>query len=85
MAAALDAVVRSRSARGQPPHKRLDGRRARASSAVRRGDWSLVVAIRGANHEYAVQGALNLINDLFLALHDGWPEYLIERFGLSTE
>ncbi len=58
---------------------------ASVSCAVRRGDWSLVVRIRGENHEYAVRKVLNLINELFISLHDEYPDYLIERFGLSTE
>ncbi len=85
MVAGLRAQVASRSTRDQPSHKRLDARRARVSCAVRGGDWSLVAQIRGANHEYAVRKALNLINELFISLHDRYPEYLTERFGLSTE
>ena len=83
--AGLDALVAARTARALPVHKRLDARRARVSARVQRGDWFLVVAIRGANHAYAVQRALNLINELFLFLHESHPEYLIERFGLSAE
>jgi hypothetical protein len=83
--AGLNAIVGSRTSRTLPAHKRLDGRRARVSSTMRRGDWSIVMTIRGANHEYAVRHALNLINELFLFLHESYPEYLIERFGLSPE
>lgn len=85
MADALDAIVAERTARWQPAHKRLDGRRARASSIVRGGSWTLEIAVRGANHQYAVQHALNLINELFLFLQESYPEYLIERFGMSAE
>jgi len=85
MAAGLDALVRARTGRGQPAHKRVDGRRARLSGATKKGDWSLAVHVRGANHEYAVQRALNVINELFLLLHESYPDYLVERFGLSPE
>jgi hypothetical protein len=85
MVAGLNALVASRTTRALPAHKRLDARRARVSATVHRGDWSLTVTIRGANHAYAVQRALNLINELFLFLHESHPEYLIERFGLSQE
>ena len=85
MAAELKDLVTQRSTRDQPAHKRLDGRRARMTCALRKGTWSLTVTIRGANHDYAVRGALNLINELFLALHTGYPEYLVEHFGLSAE
>ncbi len=85
MAAELKVLVVSRTLKDQPAHKRLDARRARLTCAVRKGDWSLGLEIRGANHEYAVRHALNLINELFLALHASYPEYLVEQFGLSTE
>lgn len=81
----LSAIVASRNSPRQPAHKRLDGRRARVTAQTRGGDWSLVVTMRGGNHEYAVRHALNLINELFLFLHEAHPEYLIERFGLSPE
>lgn len=81
----LRSLVASRTARDQPSHKRVDGRRARITSAVRNGDFSLTVEIRGRHHAYAVQKALNLVNELFLDLQERHPEYLIERFGLSTE
>ena len=85
LATALDAIVCERTARWQPAHKRLDGRRVRVASAIRGGRWTLTVTIRGANHRYAVHHALNLINELFLFLQESRPEYLIEHFGLSPE
>lgn len=85
MARELKTLVAGRTRNDQPAHKRIDARRARITSAVRLGDWSLAVEIRGANHEYAVRHALNLINELFLALHESYPEYLVAHFGMSTE
>ncbi len=84
-AAQLKSMVASRTHRDLPDHKRLDARRARFASALRKRDFSLSVEIRGMNHDYAVGKALNLINELFLALQERHPEYLIERFGFSTE
>lgn len=84
-AAELRSIVASRTARDQPAHKRLDSRRARITGTVRNGDFRLDVDIRGHNHDYAVTRALNLINELFVALHERHPEYLGERFGISTE
>lgn len=85
MAADLRTLVAGVASRERPAHKRLDRRRATASSSLRGGDWSLRVAIRGANHEYATRAALNLVNELFLLLHERYPDYLIEQFGLSAE
>jgi hypothetical protein len=85
LAADLGALVAARTARGQLAHKRVDRRRARVSCVVRHGHWSLTMHIRGANDEYAASRALNLINDLVLRLQEAYPEYLIERFGMSAE
>jgi hypothetical protein len=85
MARELASIVATRSRRDQPAHKRLDARRVRLVTTIRKGDWSLALEVRGANHEYAVRHALNLINELFLALHASYPEYLVEHFGMSTE
>ena len=85
MVSGLDAIIRDCTSQRQPAHKRLDARRVRVAGTIRRGNWWLVVTVRGRNHGYAVQRALNLVNDLFLFLHESHPEYLIERFGLSPE
>ena len=85
MAVELRDLVTQRATKDEPAHKRIDGRRARITCALRKGTWSLTVTIRGANHDYAVRGALNLINELFLALQTSYPEYLVEHFGASTE
>jgi hypothetical protein len=84
-AALMKAVVDLRTAKHQPEHKRVDARRGKISSAVRKGDFSLAMEIRGANHGYAVSKTLNVINELFVTLHEHHPDYLIERFGISTE
>jgi hypothetical protein len=85
MVSALHALVANRASRELPSHKRLDRRRAILASSVRKGDWSLKATIRGANDEYATRLALNLVNELFLLLHENYPDYLIEEFGISGE
>jgi hypothetical protein len=83
--AKMKSMVSARSTRAVPDHQRMDARRARLASAVRKGDFTLSVEIRGRNQEYAVKKALNLINDLFVALHEQYPEYLGQHFGISQE
>ncbi len=85
LAAELTSIVKSRRRKDQPEHKRLDGRRTRIAGSVRQGHFSLTVEIRGSNHDYAVKRTLNLINELFVALHEHHPGYLIEQFGISSE
>jgi hypothetical protein len=43
------------------------------------------MTIRGANHEDAVRKLLNTVNELFLLLHERYPDYLVAQFGLSAE
>lgn len=85
MVADLRRAVAARGGRTVPPHKRLDQRKARVSCEVREGGFRLTVDIKGAQEAYAVRAALNLVNDLFLLLHQSYPDYLVEQFGISTE
>jgi hypothetical protein len=84
-AADVRTVLAGRRDRGQPAHKRLDGRRVRISAPLRKGDLSLAAQIRGNHHHYAVKSTLNLINEMFVMLQEHHPEYLVREFGLSTE
>jgi hypothetical protein len=85
MAVELRAAVRERSTAGVPAHKRIDRRRAELACSLSRGALSLTAEVRGSNHEYVVRRVLNLINDLFLLLHQSYPDYLEAQFGLSSE
>lgn len=85
VAAAVKAEIANRSSRGLPAHKRLDGRKAKVSATVRAGDLSVVAAVRGAHQEYGVRMGLNLVNELFVLLHETYPDYLMENFGLPAE
>jgi hypothetical protein len=85
LVAELKSLVAGRSTRSVPAHKRIDARRARMAATLRDGALSLSVQIRGRNQEYAVRHALNSINELFIALHQAYPEYLVEQFGMSAE
>jgi hypothetical protein len=85
LAGTLRALVAERSTRAVPAHKRLDRRRLWASCAVERRRFSLTMHVRRTDDAYAVRQLLNLVNDLFLALHEQFPDYLIAHFGLSPE
>lgn len=85
VAAAVKAEIAHRSSRALPAHKRLDGRKAKVAASTRGGDLSVVMTVRGAHHEYAVRMGLNLVNELFVLLHETYPDYLAEHFGLPAE
>jgi hypothetical protein len=81
----LKRVVDEHQGRAVPQHRRIDARRVRLRCALRRGDFSLTLTVRGSHHAYAVQRGLNLVNQIFLLLQANYPEYLIECFGFSSE
>ena len=81
----LKAIVLARSGRAVPGHKRIDRRRASVAATMRAGTLGLTVGIRGSNHAYAARQALGVINEIFVALHEHHPAYLVERFGVSAE
>ena len=81
----LKRVVDEHRSAAVPPHRRMDARRVRVACAVRHGDFSLRLAIRGPHHAYAVQRGLNLVNQMFLLLQASYPEYLIECFGFPSD
>ena len=81
----LKRVVDEHKATEAPRHRRIDARGVRLGCGVRRGDFSLTLAVRGPHHAYAVQRGLNLVNQQFLLLQADYPEYLIECCGFSSE
>jgi hypothetical protein len=46
---------------------------------------ALSLVIHDANHQYAVQHLLNLVNELYLHVVERYPEYAAAHFGLSLE
>jgi hypothetical protein len=85
IATALREVVAERSTNRVPAHKRLDGRRVQASCGIRGGGFWLTMRVRGEQGAYAVQQLLGLVNELFLVLHETFPDYVAAEFGLSSE
>lgn len=81
----LRRLVLEHQSRAVPEHRRIDGRRVKLATAVRAGNFSLTLSVRGAHAAYAVQRGVNLVNQLFLLLQARYPEYLIQCFGFSQE
>lgn len=52
---------------------------------VRGGDLSLRVTICAGDGTVAVRSALAVVNDLFLVMHECFPDYLVAHFGMSDE
>jgi hypothetical protein len=81
----IERSIAARRGRDVPAHKRFDARRARVGCMVKGGALSLTVEVLGASHEYTVRRTLSLINDLFVLLHETYPDYLVAHFGISSE
>lgn len=81
----VQALVGSSTSRMLPAHRRIDRRRVEVQCSYRRGAVSLVLIIKGAHREYAVRKGVNLVHEIFMALHASYPEYLWETFGLPAE
>jgi len=52
---------------------------------VRGGDLTLRVVLEGRTGDAAVRRVLGIVNDLFLHLHERYPDYLAAHFGVSQE
>ena len=72
----------------RPKYRRLDERRVTISPRSVNGDFALRVSIKSEQRragEYAVRSALGVVNELFLFLHEMYPDYLAAHFGVSQE
>ena len=81
----VQALVESRTSRTLPAHRRIDRRRVTVACSHRRGALSVVLVWKGPNRAYAVRKGVNLVHEIFMALHASYPEYLWEVFGLPAE
>jgi hypothetical protein len=70
----------------RPEHRRLDPARIVIRYSNQRGTASLAFRVQDTNFEFAVQRAMDVVNELFLMfLNATYPEYLVETFGLPEE
>lgn len=88
VAGAIRDAVRSSSNLVRPRHRRIDARRAKMTCRFHDGDGSLRLSFAGPDGGQAVaalRSALTFVNELFLILHECFPEYLIGQHGASPE
>lgn len=81
----LKAFVEERHGRELPEHRRIDRRRAEAACSNRRGRVSISLQVKRGAYAYGVNRIVNLVHEIFLHLHDAYPEYLAENFDLPQE
>lgn len=86
LAAALRRELQSKTAAPWPAHRRVDPRQATMMLRLARGgDLTLRVVLEGRTGDAAVRRVLGIVNDLFLHLHEWYPDYLATHFGVSQE
>lgn len=68
-----------------PDHRRIDSRRAEARCSNRNGNVSISLQVKNRQLAYGVNRVVNLVHELFLHLHDAYPEYLSENFDVPQE
>ena len=81
----VQALVESRTSRALPAHRRIDRRRLAVTCSHRRGAVSVVLVMKGPHRAHAVQKGVNLVHEIFLALHASYPEYPWDAFRLPAE
>jgi hypothetical protein len=82
---AIRSTVRSASSANRPHHRRLDARRGKIVCRFADGHGSLRVSFISPDGAPTVRVALVVVNDVFLTLHECFPDYLITYFGASAE
>jgi len=84
--AGLKAFLKDCSSAERPEHRRIDRERVSVRFSNRRGAVSLTFRVTGFDYEYAVNRAINLVNELFVGfLNLRYPEYMIKAFRLPDE
>lgn len=86
--ASLKALVKQRSSpskrkkeEGGPEHRQIDSKRVSIRYSNRQGHVSLTFTVARNHYQYAVQKALNLINEIFVGLLNArFPEYVARHF-----
>lgn len=87
--ASLKALVKLRSSinkqktkeEGDVEHRQVDPKRVSVRYYNRRGEVSLIFTVAGNEYQYAVQKALNLVNEIFVGLLNArFPEYVARHF-----
>ena len=82
----LNAFIEGLSSPERPEHRRIDTARLMLRYSNQRGTVALTFRILGADYEYAVRKAVNVVNEIFLDfLNARFPEYMVEKFKLPEE
>jgi hypothetical protein len=79
------AFVVARSAQELPEHRRIDSRKARLATTIRRSDVAVSIAVLDGDYEYAVKKLIHFVQEVFLTFLSPHWEYQVEAFNLDPE
>jgi hypothetical protein len=68
-------------------HRRIERKKVRISSSLKKGDISLLFIAKDRDYEYATEKIIHLMHEIFLIfLRDGlYYEYMIETFDIDRD
>jgi hypothetical protein len=81
----LKQLLKSRSDRRIPKHRRVDPRRAEVSCANRGGNVSIALTVKNNQYAYGLNKLVNLVHEIFVHLNDSDPDYMSENFDAPRE
>ena len=81
------SFMKERSSPELSDHRRVDCDRAELKWSNRLGSVNVALHIKGDQHEYATQKAINLLTDIFLDLltESPYDEYMNEHFDMPDD
>jgi hypothetical protein len=84
---ALRDFLKLRQTDEVPEHRRVDPKRARLTSANKRGEVSLTLASKDLDFDYATRKIIQMVHEVFLIfLVDGpYFDYMVEKLGLDPD
>lgn len=81
----LRAYLKARSDPELPAHRRIDPEAFDLVCENRASKVSVGLRPKAANEEQGVRKLMSVVHEMFLYLHDRWPEYMYEAFGSPLE
>jgi hypothetical protein len=81
----LKSFIRLRHDGNLPEHRRIDRKRAEVTCSNQKGAVSISLKVKNNQYAYGVNKIVNLVHELFVHLHDAYPDYLAENFDVPQE
>jgi hypothetical protein len=85
MYAELKDFIEQRHDSSLPAHRRVDKKQAEVTCSNRAGNVSIILKVKNNRYAYGVNKLVNMVHELFVHLHNYYPDYLYENFDVPQE